>query len=169
MPDFSPGTPIEGLITDCKGANLLKALLEGPKSITWGGGEPVKVYFALVNVTDQELYILNWLTPFEVIAGDIFWIELDGQPVSYHGILTSRGDPSPESYILIEPKGAITIEVNLSRVYDFSHPGRYMIAFKSPQTSSITQTEGGFAKTMDELGPVFITSNEITVEIVLEN
>jgi hypothetical protein len=168
LPDFSPGAPIEGVITDCRGANQLEALLAGPQSIPWAGGEPVTIYFALVNLTDQELYLLNWLTPFEGIAGDIFRVERDGQPVSYHGILASRGDPSPEAYMVIEPKGALTTEVNLSEIYDFSRPGSYEVAFKSPHTSSIAQTTDDFAKTLDELGLVLIPSNEIVIEIVLE-
>jgi hypothetical protein len=169
LPDFSPGIPIEGVITDCMGANQLEALLAGPKSITWGDGEPVKVHFALVNLTDQELYTLNWFTPFEGIAGDIFRVERDGQPVPYHGILASRGDPSPDSILLIEPNGSIITGVNLSPVYDLSRPGTYTIAFKSPHSSYVARSEANLSKTLDELGPVIIPSNEITVEIVYED
>jgi hypothetical protein len=169
LPEFSPGFPIEGVIPDCKGANQLEALLTGPKSIAMGSGEPVTVHFAMVNRTDQELYLLKWLTPFEGIAGEIFRVMRDGHPVPYHGILASRGDPSPESYLYIEPKGAIAIEVNLSEAYNFSQPGSYTIAFKSPHSSSIVENETDFATSLEELGLVIIPSNEITIEIVLEN
>lgn len=169
LPDFYPGVPPEGVIADCRSANRLKALLVGPKSIAWGSGEAIKVQFALVNTTDQTLHILDWLTPFEGIAGNIFRVERDGQLVSYHGMLMSRGDPTPDSYLLIKPKGAITIEVNLSEVYDFSRPGRYTIAYKSPTSSSIAESEADFALTLESLGLVVIPSNKITVEIVLKD
>ena len=169
LPDFSPGFPIEGVIPDCKGANRLEALMAGPKSIAWGSGEAIKVHFALVNMTDQTLYILDWLTPFEGIAGNIFQVTRNGNPIPYRGILVSRGDPTPDSYLMIKPKGAITIEVNLSEVYDFSQPGSYTVAYKSPHSSSIVESEADFATSLEELGLVIIPSNEITIEIVLED
>ena len=127
------------------------------------------MHFALVNLTEQELCVLKWLTPFEGVAGNIFRVVRDGQPVPYQGILVSRADPTPESYILIKPKGAITIEANLSEAYDFSRPGSYTIAFKSPHSSSLASSESEFAKSLDDLGLVVIPSNEITVEIVMED
>jgi hypothetical protein len=165
LPDFSPSTLIEGVVSDCKGANCIKAMLSGPTSISWGSGEAVKIQFALVNVTEQDLYVLNWLTPFEGFGGDIFRVTHNGAPVPYQGPLAFRGDPTPDSYILIEARGAKMIEVNLSQVYDFSRTGIYTIAFKSPHSSSIARSEADFATTVDELSPVPIPSNEISIEI----
>jgi hypothetical protein len=169
IPGFPPGYPLEEVITDCRGANELKVLMSSPKSLTWGSGEAVKLHFALINLTNDKLYILDWHTPFEGIAGDIFRVTYNGQLLPYQGILAMRGDPSPESYILIGPADAEIIEVNLSEVYDFSRPGTYSIVYKSPHTSHIARSEDDFATTLDELGPIYISSNEITAEIVFEN
>ena len=167
LPDFAPGAPLDGVVNDCKGANQLKAILAGPNSIAWGSGEPVVIYFALVNLTDQELYLLNWLTPFEGSVGNIFQVVRDGQPVSFYGNLAARGNPTPDSYLKIEPQEAITTEVNLSAGYDFSRPGSYTIAFKSPPTSSLVHRQEDFADTLEELGLVIIPSNEISLDILL--
>jgi hypothetical protein len=123
----------------------------------------------LINLTSEKLYVLDWFTPFEGIAGDIFRVTYNGQPIPYQGIHAMRENPSPESYIVLEPAGTEIVEVNLSEVYDFSRPGTYSIAYKPPHTSDIARSEEAFAKTLDELWPVYIPSNEITVEIVLEN
>jgi hypothetical protein len=169
VPDYPPGYPLDEVITDCKGANELKVLMSSQKTLAWGSGEAVKLHFALINLTTDQLYVLDWFTPFEGMAGDIFRIIYDGRPVKYQGNLAERGNPTPESYLLIEPVGAAIIEVNLSKVYDFSRPGRYTIAYKSPRLSDIAWSAEGFATTLDELGPVYISSNEIAVEILVED
>jgi len=166
MPDSPPGYPLEEVITDCKGANELEAKMVGPKTVTWGSGKPVKLHFALINKTDQPLYVLNWYTPFEGIPGDIFRVTWNGQVIPYMGILEGRGDPSPGSYILIGPEDAVFIELNLSEFYDLSQPGTYEIAYKAPRFSDIALSENEFAETFSDLEPVIIPSNEITVEIV---
>ena len=168
MPDYLPGYPLEEVITDCEGANELEALMTGPKTIVWGSGVPVKIQFALRNMTDQRMYVLNWLTPFEGIAGDIFQITREGVPVPYHGVLASRVDPSPDSFLQIEPNSAIFTEVNLYEAYDFTRPGRYKIAYKSPLASYVAHSEKDLSITLNDLGPVFIPSNELTIEIVIE-
>jgi hypothetical protein len=169
MPGFPPGYPPEEVITGCMGLNELEVLLSSPQSLSWGSGEPVKVHFALINLTSEKLYVLDWFTPFEGIVGDIFRVTYNGQPIPYQGIHAMRENPSPESYIVLEPAGTEIVEVNLSEVYDFSRPGIYSIAYKSPPASDMALSEDAFVKTLDELGPVYIPSNEITVEIVLEN
>jgi hypothetical protein len=168
LPDMPPGYPLEAVITDCKVANEFKVLMSGPKSLIWGSGEAVNLHFALINVTSQKLYILDWFTPFEGFAGDIFHVTYNGGPLPYQGIIQKRANPSPESYIMIEPGDAEIVEVNLSEVYDFSRPGIYTIAYKSPRISDVAVSEDEFATTIEELSPIMILSNEITVEISLE-
>jgi len=169
MPGTPPGYPLEEVISDCMGANELEAKMVGPKSVVWGSGKPVKLHFALINHTKDAIQILNWYTPFEGIAGDIFRVTWNGQPLPYKGILEKRGNLSPESYILIGPEDAVVVEVNLSEFYNFSRPGIYTIAYKTPRYSDIARSEKEFATTINELEPVIIPSNEITVEIVIED
>jgi hypothetical protein len=168
MPENPPGYPLEEVISDCKGATELEVLMIGPKSLSWGSGKSLTVQFALMNNSSETLYVLDWFTPFEGIAGDIFQVIYNGQPLQYQGILAMRGDPTPESYLLIKAGGALTGAVNLSSVYDFSRPGSYSIAYKSPRISDVAVSVDDLATTISELGPVYIPSNEIIVEIEME-
>ena len=144
----------------------LAAYLKIQPSVEQGSREPIIVYFLLENHTQQGFYLLKWYTPVEGIAGDIFVVTRDGQPLPYLGPLASRADPTPESYIFVEPDKGVTAEVNIAEAYDFSQPGTYTIKFRSPRISHLVQSEAEMATTLDELGPVNIPSNEVTLEVV---
>jgi hypothetical protein len=144
----------------------LQAYLTVRDLIRLGSGEPVIVHFLLKNNAQIPLYLLKWYTPLEGIAGDIFEVTRDGQEIPYMGILASRGNPTPESYIFLEAGESVTAEVDISKVYDFSKPGKYTIKFRSPRISHIAKSEGELAKTLDDLGPVNIPSNEVTLDVV---
>jgi hypothetical protein len=128
--------------------------------------EPVTLKFTLQNHSDEALYFLKWYTPLEGISGKIFRIERDGQLIPYEGILAMRAAPSPEAYIHLEPGESVSAEVDLSNAYDFSQPGKYTIVFLSPNISHIAYSETEMAKSVDELYPVYISSNEVSLEIV---
>jgi hypothetical protein len=151
--------PIEGQSTETG----LKAVLEIPQSLPVS--EPVKLQFFLINDTDSRLYVLNWFTPLEGLGGEIFRVERDGGKVPYQGILASRGDPTPEAYTMLEAGEIVSAEVDLSTAYDFSTPGNYTIEFISPKISHIAKTEAEMATTLDELGPVQIESNTVTLVV----
>lgn len=128
-------------------------------------GEAVDLSFTLTNNTDTSLYVLKWYTPLEGIAGEIFRVERDGQPVPYQGILATRAAPSAEDYVRLEPGASASAEVNLATAYDFSQAGAYTIAFISPRISHVARSEVELATSLDELGPVQMPSNKVTVEI----
>ena len=144
----------------------LAAFLKVQPSIQQGSGEPINLYFLLENHTQQGLYLLKWYTPMEGIAGDIFEVARDGQPLPYLGPLVSRAAPTPESYVFIEPDKSVTAEVDIAEAYDFSQLGTYTISFRPPRISHIASSEAEIATTLDELGPVNISSNEVTLEVV---
>lgn len=127
---------------------------------------PVTLEFSLTNRSDTALYFLRWYTPLEGIAGEIFQIERDGQPIPYEGILAMRAAPTPEAYIYLQPGESVTTEVDLSSAYNFSQPGKYSIAFLSPKISHIAYSKTEMAKSVDALHLVDISSNEVSVEIV---
>jgi hypothetical protein len=118
-----------------------------------------------VNDSNEDLYVLNWFTPLEGLGGDIFRVRRDGTTVRYQGPLAERAEPTREAYTLIEAGEAVWAEVDLTRAYDLSVPGNYTIAFNSPRFSHIARTEAEMASTYDELGPITIASNEVTVTI----
>lgn len=143
--------------------NGLRAVLEIPPSLP--AGEAVRLQFHLVNDSESNLYLLNWLTPLEDLGGEIFRVKRNGVIVPYQGIVASRGDPTPNAYTMLEAGEWISLEVDLSAAYDLSTAGSYTIEFLSPSASHVTRLEEEMAKTQDELGPVEIPANGATVEI----
>ena len=141
----------------------LEASLKRKYSVQTGSVEPLKLNFLLENRSQEALYLLKWYTPLEGIAGDIFQVTRDGQAIPYLGVLATRGNPTPESYILLEPGKSVSTDINIEAAYDFSQPGLYTIKFRSPRISHIARSEAEMATTLDELGPVKIPSNEINV------
>lgn len=129
-------------------------------------GEPVELTFTLINQATYPLYVLKWYTPLEGIAGEIFRVVRDGQPLPYRGILAMRGDPGPESYVLLPAGGSETATVDLAQAYDFSEVGTYTIAFLSPRISHVARSEDDMAQTVEELGPVMMVSNTVSVRVV---
>jgi hypothetical protein len=141
----------------------LSATLEAPSSLP--NGEAVWLKFTLANHSEEKLYVLTWYTPLEGILGRIFQVERDGQAVPYEGPLVMRGDPLPEDYVLLEPGASVSAEVDLATVYDFSQVGEYTIEFLSPWISHVAKTESEFATSVDDLGPVQIPSNWLSLKI----
>jgi hypothetical protein len=148
------------------GPTGLKAHLNIKDSFQLGGWEKVRLHFLLKNHSETPVYLLKWFTPLEGVAGDIFEVKRDGQILPYLGILASRTDPTPESYVLLEPGESVYSEIDIGTSYDFSHPGTYKIKFHSPRSSHFAYSEGELATTLDELGPVYIPSDEVSVELI---
>ncbi len=141
----------------------LEATVEVPATLT--SGDVVKLRFTLTNNTDTRLYILKWYTPLEGIMGKIFRVERDGQVIPYQGILATRVAPTAEAYVLLEPGESVSAEVDLATAYDFSQAGEYTIEFLSPSISHVARTKSEMAKSLDDLRPVQIRSNRVTVKI----
>jgi hypothetical protein len=141
----------------------LSATLQMPASLP--DGDVVKIQFTLTNDSEVELYVLKWYTPLEGIGGEIFRVERDGQAVPYTGILAMRGDPTPQGYQLLEAGQSASAEVDLASSFDFSQPGEYTIEYLSPRISHVARSEAEMARSVDDLGPVNIPANTVTVEI----
>ena len=141
----------------------LSATLEAPSSLP--NGEAVPVTFTLTNHSPGRLYILTWYSPLEGIFGEIFRVARDGQAIAYEGPLVMRGDPLPEDYVLLEPGASVSAEVDLAEAYDFSQAGEYTIQFLSPRISQVAKTDSEFAASVDDLGPVEIPCNSLSLEI----
>lgn len=129
-------------------------------------GESVNLKFVLKNVSDTPLHVLQWYTPLEGIGGEIFTVTHDRQSIPYKGILASRTPPTTDAYVFLNPGESVSAVVDLSKSYDFSQVGEYRINFISPRISHIAKSEAELAKTMEELGPVEIPSNEVFLELV---
>jgi len=143
--------------------SALTATLEAPESLPTGAVVDVK--FTLTNVSSEGLYVLKWFTPLEGLAGDVFQVRRDGMSLSYQGIQVKRSEPTTDDYVWIDAGGSVSAEVDLAEGYDFSQAGEYTIQFRSPRLSHIAATAGDQATTFEELAPIDIPSNPITVTI----
>jgi hypothetical protein len=141
----------------------LQAVLELPAAVSTAEAVPLR--FTLINRSDARLYVLKWYTPLEGIAGKIFRVECDGQEIPYQGILATRATPPAEAYVQLDPGESVSAQVDLATAYDFSEPGVYTIEFLSPLISHVARTEAEMARTLDDLGPVQMPSNPVTLEI----
>lgn len=141
----------------------LEAILEIPATLP--SGEEVNLRFTLVNSTDTRLYVLKWYTPLEGLAGKIFAVERDGEVIPYEGIMAYRVTPSSEAYVALDVGESVSAEVDLAAAYDFSKAGEYTIEFISPTISHVARTESEMAETVEDLGPVQMSSNKVTVII----
>jgi hypothetical protein len=83
--------------------------------------------------------------------------------IPYEGIEASRGAPLPDDYVYLEPGRSTSAIIDLAPVYDFSKAGTYRIAFISPRISHIAYTEDEKAKSVDDLVPVEMPSNTVTL------
>jgi hypothetical protein len=141
----------------------LEAVLWVPSTLP--GGDAVPLEFTLINHTQAGLYLLNWFTPFEGLGGEILDVKRDGQPIPYRGPLAARADPTPDAYVYLDAGASVSAAVDLAKAYDFSEPGEYTIAFLSPKLSHLAKTEAQMATSVDDLGPVEIPSNRVTLRI----
>jgi ABC-type glycerol-3-phosphate transport system substrate-binding protein len=156
-------TPVEPVATSQPSQSNLEAVLQVPTTLPDGGS--VELEFTLINNSESGLYVLKWYTPLEGIAGEIFYVKRDGQPIPYEGLLATRGDPPPDAYVFLDSGASVSATVDLATAYDFSEPGEYTIAFISPRISHVARTEDQMATSVEELGPVQIPSNRVTVHI----
>lgn len=142
----------------------LTAHLEIPERLTVG--EKINLKFTLKNESNTPLYVLKWYTPLEGIGGDIFRVTHHGQTIPYEGILASRTPPTADAYVLLNPGESVSAVVDLAESFDLSKVGEYRIKFISPRISHIALSEAEMASTMDELGPINISSRGVFVELV---
>lgn len=149
--------------TDNPVDDRLQAAIDVPPELP--DGSSVELKFTLTNTSASPLYVLKWFTPLEGIAGEIFRVERGGQPLPYQGILASRVAPTRDAYVFLEPGESVSAQVDLARSYDFSLAGKYSIAFLSPRISHVAFSEAELAESLDDLGPVQIPSDPVTVNI----
>ena len=98
---------------------------------TFLSGEPVNILFRLTNQDNRMLYILEWYTPLEGIAGEIFRVTRDGEEIAYTGRLMKRGDPVLEEYTTLEPGESVSTQVDLAGCYDMTPEAQYRVEFTS--------------------------------------
>jgi peptidyl-Lys metalloendopeptidase len=92
--------------------------------------ETQTLVFNLKNPTNQDITILKWFTPLDGMNGDIFRVEMDGEPIEYRGRKVKRGPFIPEDFVTIKPGEYLEVNVDLAQNYDIREVGYYTVAYK---------------------------------------
>ena len=91
----------------------------------------VYLTFTVINLTDHELQLLSWYTPFEGFLSDMFIIEGDvGDPLGYNGMMVKRSTPSIEDYLILPAKDKVEITLDLTQAYALTQ-GEYTVQLAS--------------------------------------
>ena len=129
-------------------------------------GAPVRVAFTLENLTDADLWILEWNTPFEGILNRIFDITCDGTEAPYEGRMVKRGRPAPNDYLKLGPYEKQIRTVELSSVYNFSGIEECLVTFRGTLLD-ISQMDPNLRRSSAyELHPVEIHGNDVIIRII---
>lgn len=118
-----------------------KAEISTSKS-SYGPKENVELSFKLTNLNKEDLYVLKWQTPLEGFRNNYLDVQHDGESVQYKGILVKRGNPSAESYILVQAESTAEASVVLNEGYDISQPGNYRIRLDTALMDVRQKSEG---------------------------
>jgi hypothetical protein len=95
-------------------------------------GQPILITFAIENTGSEAYQLLKWGTPFEdTLTANCFTVEREGETVPYDGRMVKRGDPAPESYLVIEPGERLTKDVDISHAYAIDQPGNYSVSLNT--------------------------------------
>lgn len=102
-------------------------------------GDSVKVRFTVYNKTDSTRKFCKWHTPFEPLISKYLDITSDeGVEASYKGAMAKRIMPPPaDSYIALKSGDSLISEINISKGYDLTKPGKYTIKYNAENMSGI--------------------------------
>lgn len=117
-------------------------------------GERAMVDFAMRNDSAEDVFILQWQTPFLALEHEIFDVRRDGQPVEYLGPHIKFGPPQPEHYIRLAAGSTRTIRVDLGQLYDFSRTGEYSVQYR-------VNVQDAVQPHTFRLEPSFVVSNRV--------
>lgn len=112
------------------GVNGLNAAITTDTSFI-DSGKDVIVHFTLSNDSNQDVYILSWQTPLAGIESNIFDVRRSGRKVAYTGRLYKRGTPVPQDYIRIPAGDSVSVDAELSSIYDITGSGEYSIRYSA--------------------------------------
>jgi peptidyl-Lys metalloendopeptidase len=117
-------------------ASSLQGVLTPTLELDTGKGwvdvdEAVSIRFTLTNNGAETLLVLGWQTPINGIEHDILSVELNGEPVTYTGILAKRAAPRAEDYIEIAPGDSVSVSFDPTAAYDMTVTGEYSVRYRT--------------------------------------
>nr|WP_050716753.1 M35 family metallo-endopeptidase [Aeromonas tecta] len=124
-------TPIALLLAGVLASPLCAAALDARLSLVEGSTDDVKVNLTLTNTGDQPIRLLKWQLPGREDA-PLFVVERDGQRVDYEGALIKRAAPTDKDFQLLKAGQSLTLQAEISGLYDMSVQGQYSIRYQLP-------------------------------------
>ncbi|WP_090882733.1 hypothetical protein [Pedobacter rhizosphaerae] len=102
--------------------------------------DSIKVNFVVYNHTDSTRQFCKWHTPFEPLMSKYLDVTAaDGTEAQYQGPMAKRIMPPPaDSYISVKPGDSLKAEINVSKAYQITKPGKYALKYNSAAISGIT-------------------------------
>ena len=134
-------TPIALLLAGVLASPLCAAGLDARLTLVEGSTDDVRVNLTLTNTGEEPVRLLKWQLPGSEDA-PLFQVERDGQPVDYEGALIKRAAPSDKDYQLLKAGQSLTVQAEVSGLYDMSAQGQYSIRYLLPTVAQ----EGKAAK-----------------------
>jgi peptidyl-Lys metalloendopeptidase len=123
-----------------------------------GAGEKALVEVTLRNDSPEDVFILQWQTPFRGLEHEIFDVRLDGREVAYLGPHIKFGPPRPEHYVRLAAGSSRTVRVDLGELYDFSRTGEYSVRYR-------VNVQDAIKPHTPVLEPVMLASNRVFVAV----
>ena len=86
------------------------------------------VDFTMTNIASVPVTVLKWKTPLEdILTFDCITVTLNGEELQRDGIVAFRKPPSLKSYIVLEPGESFTKTLDLSKHFDLTKVGTYIV------------------------------------------
>lgn len=124
-------TPLALLLASVLASPLCAAGLDARLTLVDGSTDDVRVNLTLTNTGDKPIRLLKWQLPGSEDA-PLFLVERDGEKVSYEGALIKRAAPTDKDFQLLKVGQSLTVQAEVSGLYDMSAQGQYSIRYLLP-------------------------------------
>lgn len=124
-------TPLALLLAGVLASPLCAAGLDARLTLVDGSTDDVRVNLTLTNTGDKPVRLLKWQLPGSEDA-PLFLVERDGQKVGYEGALIKRAAPTDKDFQLLKAGQSLTVQAEVSGLYDMSAQGQYSIRYLLP-------------------------------------
>ena len=124
-------TPLALLLASVLASPLCAAGLDARLTLVEGSTDDVRVNLTLTNTGDKPIRLLKWQLPGSEDA-PLFLVERDGEKVGYEGALIKRAAPTDKDFQLLKAGQSLTLQAEVSGLYDMSAQGQYSIRYRLP-------------------------------------
>ena len=88
--------------------------------------------FELLNVADEDYYVLKRNTPLEGLLSQFVAVYHKGHRLEYEGIFIHRTPPTKDEYILLKAGQKVSATVHINEAFALIHDGGYTVEYIRP-------------------------------------